>query len=89
MSASRLLAQVRWHDEAIKLLELGWVTHLSLEHDLGDDPRGTGYDVLLWLEQDVVLHQYAVSEIIIHTANPAARQRMLGAVEAIKKWRWK
>ncbi len=57
--------------------------------DLGDDQRGTGYDVLLWLEQEVVLHQYAVPEIIIHTANPAARQRMLASVDAIKKWRLK
>jgi len=81
--------QVRWPDEAIKLLELGGVTHLSLDHDLGDDQRGTGYDVLLWLEQEVVLHQYAVPEIIIHTAKPAARQRMLAAVDAIKKWRLK
>lgn len=81
--------QVRWPDEAIKLLELGGITHLSLDHDLGDDQRGTGYDVLLWLEQEVVLNQYAVPEIIIHTANPAARQRMLAAVDAIKKWRLK
>lgn len=65
--------QVRWPDEAIKYLESGVVTHLSLDHDLGDDQRGTGYDVLLWIARKVILHQYAQPEIFIHTANPAAR----------------
>lgn len=71
-------------DEAILLLKAGGVTHLSLDHDLGDDQRGTGYDVLLWIERAVVMHQYVPPEITIHSANPA-RQRMLAAVEAIKK----
>lgn len=77
--------QVRWPDEAIKLLEKGGVTHLSLDHDLGDDQRGTGYDVLLWIEQEVVLQRHVPPEIAIHTANPAARQRMIAAVDAIRK----
>jgi hypothetical protein len=77
--------QVRWPDEAIKLLESGEVTHLSLDHDLGDDQRGTGYDVLLWIEQEVVLRHYVPPEIFIHTANPAARHRMSAALESITK----
>jgi hypothetical protein len=36
--------QVRWPEEVIELLESGEVTHLSLDHDLGDDKHGTGYD---------------------------------------------
>jgi len=78
---------VRWPDEAIKLLEAGGVTHLSLDHDLGDDLRGTGYDVLLWIEKQVVLQSFVPPEITIHSANPAARQRMLAAVDAIMKLR--
>ena len=35
--------RVRWPDEAIALLKTGQVTHLSLDHDLGDDVRGTVY----------------------------------------------
>lgn len=77
--------QVCWPDEAIELLESGSVTHLSLDHDLGDDQRGTGYDVLLWIEQEVVTRQFVVPEITVHTANPAARQRMFAAVDAIMK----
>jgi len=38
---------VRWPGEAIELLETGRVVELSLDHDLGDDARGTGYDVVL------------------------------------------
>lgn len=40
---------MRWPDEAIELLKSGEVRKLSLDHDLGDDERGTGYDVLLWI----------------------------------------
>ncbi len=77
--------QVRWPDEAIKLLGSGVVTHLSLDHDLGDDRRGTGYDVLLWIEREIALRQYVSPEIIIYTANPAARLRMTAALESIQK----
>lgn len=75
--------QVRWPSEAISLLMTGAVVQLSLDHDLGDDQRGTGYDVLLWIEEEVTLRQFIPPEITIHTANPAARQRMLAAVDAI------
>src|SRR5450631_1609881 len=35
-------ARMYWPDEAIQLLETGHVTEISLDHDLGDDARGTG-----------------------------------------------
>ncbi len=35
----------RWPEEVIRLLEQGDVAQLSLDHDLGDDAHGTGYDV--------------------------------------------
>jgi len=38
--------QVRWPDEAIAGLATGSVDELSLDHDLGDDSHGTGYDPL-------------------------------------------
>ena len=34
--------RVYWPDEAIALLEAGLVSEISLDHDLGDDARGTG-----------------------------------------------
>jgi hypothetical protein len=39
-TAPRGWVLVSWPDEAIQLLKTGSVTHLSLDHDLGDDERG-------------------------------------------------
>lgn len=77
--------QARWPDEAIGLLQSGGVTHLSLDHDLGDDERGTGYDVLLWIEREVALRNYTPpGHIHVYSANPAARQRMHTAIDSIR-----
>lgn len=63
------------------------VSHLSLDHDLGDDKRiGTGYDVLVYLEKQVYNNRnYPLPIITIHSANPSARQRMLLAVKSIER----
>ena len=45
--------RVYWPNEAIELLKTGEVVEISLDHDLGDDERGTGYDVVLWIEEAV------------------------------------
>jgi hypothetical protein len=76
--------RVHWPSEAIALLQTGSVLEISLDHDLGCDERGTGYDVLLWIEEAVVLRGFEPPRIHIHTANPAARQKMLAAVQAIE-----
>lgn len=75
--------QARWPADVISLLIAGGVTHLSLDHDLGDDAHGTGYDVLIWIEEAVVLRGFVPPVIGVHTANPAARKRMEAAVVAI------
>ena len=72
-----------WPEEAIVLLRTGEVTDLWLDHDRGDDVRGTGYDVLLWIEEAVVLTDFKPPRIRIHSANPAARLRMDAAVRSI------
>lgn len=69
---------------AIALLETGTVKAISLDHDLGDDVAGTGYSVLLWIEE-LASAGMQPPLIMIHTANPAARTRMYQAVEAIWK----
>ena len=43
----------RWPEEVIQLLNADGVTQLSLDHDLGDDAHGTGYDVVPWIEEQV------------------------------------
>lgn len=77
--------RVHWPDEAIRLLETGEVDELLLDHDLGDDERGTGYDVLLWIEEAVVLRGFRPPVISVHSSNPAARQRMQAAIAAIER----
>ena len=76
--------RVYWPYEAIKLLESGQVDELSLDHDLGDDERGTGYDVILWMEEAVALRGFKPPKIVVHSANPAARERMEAGIRAIE-----
>ena len=75
--------RVYWPDEAIALLEQGTVKEISLDHDLGDDARGTGYDVVRWIEQAVVLHGFVPPVMRVHSANPAAVKRMNEGIAAI------
>lgn len=72
-----------WPDEAIALLETGSVEELSLDHDLGDDERGTGYDVLVWIEEAVALRGFKPPNMRVHSANPAAAVRMQKGIAAI------
>jgi hypothetical protein len=66
------------------LLESGEVLELSLDHDLGDDQRGTGYDVILWIEEAVALRGFKPPRILVHSANASARERMLAGIRSIE-----
>ena len=77
--------RVYWPDETIALLQTGQVTDISLDHDLGDDARGTGYDVVLWVEEAVQLCGFVPPRMTVHSANAAARLRMLAGIEAIER----
>lgn len=77
-------------EETINLLKTGEVTELSLDHDLGKDQEGKdladGYEVLNWLEEQVVVNKFVPpSEIYIHSANAAAWPKMKSAIEQIAK----
>ena len=76
----------RWPEDAIRWLETGQVTHISLDHDLGDDERGTGYDVILWIEEAVVTRSFDPPEISVHTSNSSARRKMELGVESIRRF---
>jgi hypothetical protein len=76
---------VRWPAEAIALLQAGGVEELSLDHDLGDDGRGTGYDVVLWIEEAVAIRGFKPPQIQVHSANSSARQKMLAGIAAIER----
>lgn len=75
----------RWPEEVIRLLETGVVTYLSLDHDLGDDSLGTGYDVVLWIEERVATSSYLPPVIVVHSANVSARLKMEAGIRNISK----
>ncbi|GEN06869.1 hypothetical protein MFU01_19060 [Myxococcus fulvus] len=77
---------VRWPEEAIALLQGGQVVELSLDHDLGDDEHGTGYDVLLWLEEAVATRGFVPPRVRVHSANSSARQKMELAILRIERF---
>lgn len=77
--------QVRWPADAIELLKTGQVTDLSLDHDLGDDTRGTGYDVILWVEEAVATQAFVPPHIVVHSANTSARTKMELGIESIRR----
>lgn len=78
--------RVYWPDEAIALLKTGCVSEISLDHDLGDDERGTGYDVVLWIEKAVIVDGFTPPIMFVHSANSSARQRMLAGISSIEQW---
>lgn len=77
---------VRWPNDVIELLLTNEVTHLSLDHDLGNDDYGTGYDVIVWLEEAVYFDRVKAPIITIHSANSSARTKMLAGVEKIYQY---
>ena len=77
--------QAHWPNEVIALLKTGQVEAISLDHDLGNDERGTGYDVILWIEEAVIMKGFHPPHISVHSANPAARIRMEKAIFSIDK----
>jgi len=50
---------------------------------LGDDQKGTGYDVILWIEEAVVTLGFIPPNITVHSANPPARKKMEQGIRAI------
>jgi len=68
--------------ETLDLLKTGKVTELSLDHDLGYEK--TGYDVLLWIEEEVYFNKmFKAPKIKIHSANESARRKMELAIQSI------
>lgn len=72
-----------WPDEVIYWLKTADVTEVSLDHDLGDDARGTGYDVILWIEEQAACFGYKPPVIKVHSANPPARMKMESGIKTI------
>lgn len=64
--------------QAIGMLSTRMVTEVSLDHDLGGDDAGTGYNVICWLEEVIFTDaSFPVPIVYVHTANPSARVKMI------------
>lgn len=78
--------RVYWPEEAIALLRTGQVSEISLDHDLGDDARGTGYDVVLWIEEQVMTAGFRPPAMRVHSANASAREKMQAGIRTIEAY---
>ncbi len=70
---------VRTADQAIDLLKKERIKILSLDYNLGTKPF-TGHDVVRYM----VKHNVYPQKIIIHSANPFGRKRMLDLLKKYK-----
>ena len=81
----------RWPADVIALLKTGEVTDLSLDHDLGEyhhshtAPR-TGYDVVLWMEEEAVRNpNFQLPRVTVHSRNPVGRKKMILGLHKIEE----
>jgi hypothetical protein len=72
------------YQSCIDILQAFKPTHLSLDHDLGEEK--TGYDVVKWIESKTFLDsKYQPPIMTIHSANPAGRKNMELGISSIKR----
>ena len=69
-------------ESAIALLNEGYVTHLSLDHDLGLQPDSrSGYMVAVWIEEQAFYGLLKPLTWTVHSANPSGRARIVAAMQ--------
>jgi len=73
----------RWPHDAINLLKTGAVTELTINEEYGKQKRGTGEDVLEWLNVAVVNIGLSPPSIKIHANNIDQHKRMMSKVHRI------
>ena len=76
---------VREAEKAIRLINTGKISVISLDHDLGENVQ-TGYDVANHLEKACLLKQIPVPTMLCHSANPPGKANIERCFQAIKKW---
>ena len=72
--------------DCIELLKTGNVKRISLDHDLGPEEAGTGYDVAKWIEENAFFKRLAPLEWSIHSDNPVGIQNMKKALESADRF---
>lgn len=65
----------------------GDIEEVSLDHDLGNDDIGTGYDVVCHIEEKVYFNRdYKTPIIKAHTDNASAKEKMLRGIKQIESF---
>jgi len=79
---------VRWPEDVIELLKTQTVDEASLDHDLAEEgpTARTGYDVLPWIESQVVVNGFVPPILHAHSSNSSAVERMKAAIDKIKRY---
>jgi len=67
---------VRSVDNTKRLLELGLVNKLSLDHDMSSE--STGYDLAKWMAE---FGHWPKGEIWVHSANPVGRDNIVATIK--------
>ena len=79
---------VKTATDCINYLKSWKIDNLSLDHDLGENEKevGNGYQVLLWIENQVYINNnYFPPKIVIHSSNSSAKIKMEQAIKSIEK----
>ena len=78
---------VKTADQAIELLRAGEVIECSLDHDLGSDFNGTGYDVASWIEEQAHAGTLNPVRCKVHSQNVVGAKNMKMALRsAYRAW---
>jgi len=73
--------RVETAQEAIDMISSGRVSMISLDHDLGGEENGTGYEVAKFVEKGAFMGTIEPMEIRLHSANPVGRRNMQRCIE--------
>jgi hypothetical protein len=76
----------RTADEAIRWLETGKVSHVSLDHDLGDTGEKTGYYITQWIERQSFDGKLGRLTWDVHSANPIGRENMRRSLNSAERF---
>lgn len=68
-------------DVAINLINMGIVSHISFDHDLGEPKNGTGYDVAKVIEARAEDGTIPPMTWEIHSSNPVGRKNIEAAMK--------
>jgi hypothetical protein len=72
---------VKTAHEAIAVLKTAKIKKVSLDHDLGDEANGTGYDVARWIEEAAFNGELAPLDWAVHSQNPVGVEKMKQALQ--------